>query len=162
SEQTTEVFDGLGRVSQTQLTSDPDCPSGDKTDTTYDALGHVFSVSNPYCTTSDSTYGLTTYAYDVLGRTTQVTHPDNSTILMTYIGRATQVQDEGNGTRRVTRVSQVDGLGRLASVCEVTSATQLGSGGTPAACGQDISATGFLTTYGYDTLDNLTSVSQSG
>ena len=40
------VFDGLGRVSQTQLTSDPQ--GIDYVDTTYDALGRVATVSNPY------------------------------------------------------------------------------------------------------------------
>jgi YD repeat-containing protein len=71
------------------------------------------------------------------------------------------VQDEGNGgTAPVQRISQVDGLGRLTSVCEVTSATQLGSGGTPAACQQDINLTGFLTTYSYDVLGNLLTVNQ--
>jgi len=81
---------------------------------------------------------------------------------MSYSGRASEVQDEGNGTSRVTRVYQSDGLGRLISVCEVTSATQLGNGGTPSSCGQDIAATGFLTSYGYDALGNLTSVTQNG
>jgi YD repeat-containing protein len=170
---TTTVLDGLGRTSQTQLNSDPDCSTADKTDTTYDGLGRVYTVSNPYCSTTDPTYGLTTYVYDALGRATQVTHPDNSTILTTYTGRATQVQDEGNGTQRVTRISQVDGLGRLASLCEVASGPFVGSGGTssssligstgtPAACGQDIAGTGFLTSYQYDILDNLLQVNQSG
>jgi RHS repeat-associated protein len=155
-----QVVDGLARTKQTQLTSDPDCLSNDKTDTTYDPLGRVLTVSNPYCTTSDSTYGLTTYAYDALGRVTQVTNPDGSTVLSTYTGRATQVQDEGNGTQRVQRISQSDALGRLASVCEVSSTTLLGNGGAPAACPQDIAATGFLTTYQYDTLGNLLQVNQ--
>ena len=73
------------------------------------------------------------------------------------------MQDEGNGTQRVQQISQVDGLGRLASVCEVTSTTlTVGVSGstTPAACGQDITGTGFLTTYAYDALDNLDSVTQ--
>jgi len=159
---TAAVFDGLGRMTQTQLNSDPDCSSGDKTDTTYDALGRVYTVSNPYCTTGDSTYGITTFNYDALGRTTQVTHPDNTTVLTTYTGRAKQVQDEGNGTQRVTRISQTDGLGRVKLVCEVSSVTLLGNGGTPSACGQDIPGTGFLTTYAYDVLHNLTSVSMTG
>ncbi len=50
---------------------------------------------------------------------------------------------------RVQRVSQVDGLGRLIRVCEVSSATLIGITGTPAPCGLDIPATGFLTTYQY-------------
>jgi RHS repeat-associated protein len=170
---TLTAFDGLGHTVRSVLTSDPDCSSGDRTDTTYDGLSRVYKVSNPYCTTGDKTYGLTTYTYDALGRTTQVTHPDNSTILTTYTGRTTQSQDEGNGTQRVTRISQIDGLGRLVSLCEVapgpfvgaggaSSSSLIGSAGTPVACGQDIAGTGFLTTYQYDALDNLLQVNQSG
>jgi len=159
---TKTLLDSYGRVVETQLTSDPDCSSGDKTDTSYDVFGRVQSVSNPYCTTSDPSYGITTYNYDALGRTTQVTNPDNSTVLTTHTGRATQVQDQGNGTQRVQRISQTDALGRLVSLCEVSSASLIGSGGTPGACGQDIAGTGFLTSYQYDALDNLTTVSMSG
>ena len=167
----TATTDGLGHVVKALLSTDPDCASGDRTDTTYDGLGRVFTVSNPYCTTSDPTYGLTTTTYDALGRPTQVTHSDGSTILTTYTGRATQVQDEGNGTQRVSRISQTDGLGRLASLCEVASgpfiagggssaSSLIGQNGSPAACGQDIAATGFLTTYQYSALDDLTQVNQ--
>ena len=69
-------------------------------------------------------------------------------------------EGNGNGGKRVERVSQIDGLGRVASVCEVTSSTQLGTGGTPGACGQDIAKTGFLTSYTYDVLGNVLSVAQ--
>src|SRR5690348_1559623 len=181
----TTVFDGLGRVTQTQL-SDSDCANGtDKVDTTYDGLGRVHTVSNPYCSTSDPTYGITTYTYDALGRTCTVAPPggtpqsncpsgaiagDEVTV---YTGRAVAAFDEGNGTQSVERISQSDALGRLLSVCEVapgpfvgsggtSSSSLIGSAGTPAACGQDISGTGFLTTYQYDTLDNLLQVNQSG
>lgn len=170
----TTVFDGLGRVSQTQLNSDPDCASGAKTDTTYDGLSRMYTVSNPYCTTSDSTYGKTTYTYDALGRTCVVAPPTGTPqsncpsgaiagdVVTVYGGRATEVFDEGNGTQSVARISQTDGLDRVVSVCEVTGTSLIGSGGTPGACGQDIAATGFLTTYQYDALDNLLQVNQSG
>jgi RHS repeat-associated protein len=169
----TTTTDGVGHVVKTLLTTDPDCASGDRTDTTYDGFGRVYTVSNPYCIAGESTSGLTTYAYDALGRTTQVTHPDNTIVVTTYTGRATQVQDEGNGTQRVTRISQSDGLGRLSSLCEVapgpfvgaggsSSSSLIGSAGSPVACGQDIAGTGFLTTYQYDTLNNLLQVNQTG
>jgi RHS repeat-associated protein len=157
---TLNAFDGLGHTVRSVLTSDPDCASGDRTDTTYYGTGKVYTVSNPYCTTGDSTYGLTTSVYDALGRTTEVEHPDGNTILTTYLGRATQVQDEGNGTQPVTRISQSDALGQLNSVCEVSSTTLVGQSAAPAACGQDIAATGFLTSYLYDGLSNLKQVNQ--
>jgi RHS repeat-associated protein len=159
---TLTAFDGMGHTVRSVLTSDPDCASGDRTDTVYDGLGRVHTVSNPYCTTGDLTYGLTTYAYDALGRNTQVTHPDSTTVLTTYAGRAIQVQDEGNGngTQRVTRISQINGLGQLASVCEVSNATLVGQSSAPAACGQDITGTGFATSYLYDGLSSLKQVTQ--
>ena len=162
---TLTAFDGLGHTVRSAITSDPDCASGDRTDTTYDGLGHVYTVSNPYCTTGDPTYGVTTYTYDALGRTTQVTNPDTSTILTTYKGRATEVQDEGNGTQPVTRVSQTDALGRLNSVCEVSNVSLIGQNPSPDMCSssQDLTVAGgmgFLTTYSYDVLGNLLGVSQ--
>lgn len=159
----TVVYDGLGRVSETQLNSDPDCSNGggDKVDRTYDADGRVYSVSNPYCVAGESTSGLTTYSYDGLNRVRSETHPDGTVVTTSYTGRATQVQDEGNGSYNVTRISQVDGLGRLTSVCELSSQSLSGQSGTPASCNLDITPDmGFLTTYGYDTLGNLTQVSQ--
>ena len=119
---TVSTMDGIGHVIKAQLTSDSttDCSSGiDTTATSYDGFGRVLTKSNAYCTTSDPTYGITTYAYDALGRATSVTNPDSTTLITTYSGAATSVQDEGNGIQRVTRISQTDGLGRLSSVCEV-------------------------------------------
>jgi RHS repeat-associated protein len=155
----TKAMDGVGHTVRTILATDPNGPVS--TDTTYDGFGRTHSVSNPYASTNDSTYGITTYSYDTLGRTLTVQNPDASTRTMSYTGRATLDSDEGNGTRRVQRISQVDGLGRVTSLCEVTSTTlPVGSNPTPTSCGLDISATGFLTTYSYDTLDNVLAVSQ--
>jgi RHS repeat-associated protein len=135
---TLTAFDGLGHTVRSVLTSDPDCSSGDRTGTTYDGLGHVYTVSNPYCTTSDPTYGLTTYAYDGLGRTVLVVPPDGTTsannIFTQYSGNCTTVLDQAGKARR----SCTDGLGRLVEVDEPTSA----AGGTP---GQ-----GSVTISGYD------------
>src|SRR5208282_2628072 len=140
----------------------------DQVDTCYDGLGRAKFRSYPYQgsgipSTRTCAGAGDSFAYDALNRATGITHSDASSILTSYTGRATSVSDEGNGTQRVQRISQVDGLGRTTSVCEVTSTT-LGVGisgsTTPAACGQDIAATGFLTTDAYDALDNLTSVTQ--
>ncbi|HEY1578784.1 MAG TPA: RHS repeat-associated core domain-containing protein [Terracidiphilus sp.] len=159
NEVTVAASDGIGHTVRTLLTSDPNGTV--YTDTSIDGMGRVRTVSTPYYTTSDQTYGITTYTYDALGRITLVQHPDGSSASTTYSGRATMTADEGNGTRSVQRIAQSDGLDRLKSVCEVTTATlPVGSSPTPTACGLDIGATGFVTTYSYDTLDNLISASQ--
>jgi YD repeat-containing protein len=151
-------FDGLGRPVKTQLND----PEGNiLTQTTFDAFDRAIAATNPFRSTQDTTYGVTKTQYDALGRVTTVTHPDGSSVLSTYVEPAVEVQDEGNGNSRVTRISQADGLGRLTSVCEVTGATQANQN-QPAACNQAIAATGFLTSYQYDALGNLTGVQQGG
>jgi YD repeat-containing protein len=90
--------DGLGRLTQTQLTSDPD--GTDYTGTGYDVLGRVCAVSNPtrvnpqpnspnvglLCAPgtnptsgSSPTDGYTYYSYDALSRKAIVTNPDGTT-----------------------------------------------------------------------------------
>src|SRR5207237_8670746 len=53
-----------------------------------------------------------------------------------------------------TTNNEYDGLGRLISVCEVSSQ----SGNAP--CGQAVGKNGFLTSYSYNTIGNLLSVTQ--
>jgi RHS repeat-associated protein len=166
------TLDGEARTTRSQLNSDPSCSGGTvNVDTTYDADERKSTVSNPYCSTNTGapTSGTTTYTYDGLSRVVQVTHPDGTTATNTYTGRAVLSADEGDGTRRVQRISQSDALGRLIYVCEVTGQIQQGSSNnTPSSCGLDVSGTGFLTTYGYDAsnsngpLESLTNVTQGG
>lgn len=164
----TTTYDGLNREVNTALTSDP--LGSTYSATAYNAIGEVYQVYNPTrCnppTTNcgSATWGVTTYAYDALGRVTSVTNPDSSSRTNVYYERATKSTDEGtgNGSTQVQRIFQVDGLGRTTSVCEVTSQTQSGITPTPTACQQDLGATGFLTSYSYDALGNLLAVSQGG
>ncbi|HEV2223872.1 MAG TPA: RHS repeat-associated core domain-containing protein [Candidatus Acidoferrales bacterium] len=134
------ITDGIGLPIETELTSDPQ--GTDFTATTYDGLGRAYTVTNPYRSTSDPTYGVTTYTYDALGRTTSVVKPDgsSSTVATTYSGNCTTVTDEAGKNRE----SCTDGLGRMTSVIE-------NPGGL-----------GYTTNYTYDTLDDLTAVSQGG
>ena len=162
---TTHILDGMGRDIETENTSDP--AGTDYVLTTYDGEGRVLTRTNSYRSTSDPTYGIRSYTYDPLGRVTSLTDPDGAIVNTTYNGRATEVQDEGNGSFRVTRISQINGLGELAAVCEVTgqsvTPTLMGNDKTPVDCGLDIDNSnleGFLTTYQYDTSGNLLSVQQ--
>jgi len=132
---TTSYEDALGRVTQAQLTSDPQGTI--YTDTTYDGLGRKRSVSNPYRSKGEPTYGVTTYAYDALGRKGSQTQPDGSQLTWIYNGTLTTSIDEaGHSWQRTS-----DALGRLARVVE--------PGGA---------ATG----YSYSGLDNLLGVNQPG
>ena len=145
----TNAFDGVGRVSQNQLAD----PQGTiYTDTTYDADGRKASVSNPYRTKSDPTYGVTSYVYDGIGRTCVLVPPDGTAVsgstcpasqpsndvFTTYAGNQTTVTDQ----QGIKRQSQTDGLGRLTNVWESPSGVN------------------YQTTYNYDGLDDLVSVVQ--
>ena len=149
----TNVFDGLGRITQTQLSD----PQGTVfTDTTYDAVGRVHSVSNPYRSGTDPTSspGLTVYGYDALDRKTSETYPDSSVLTTAYCGPSTLVTDPAGKWRR----SRTDGLGRLVEVDE------------PNAVGATVAATGcpgtgepiWLTSYSFDAVGNMTNVVQNG
>jgi len=128
---TTTTMDGMGHAVKTQLTSDPDGTT--TTDTTYDGLNRVKTKSNPYRTTSDPTYGLTTNSYDALGRIKTVSQPDNSSITTTYSGNCTTVVDETGKSR----TSCTNGLGKLTKVNEAPTTLN------------------YETDYQYDALGNL-------
>ena len=158
----TKTYDGLGRVIQT-ATAVPttQCSGGTLfTQTTYDSMSRVYSVSNPYCSTSDPTYGLTYFEYDGLGRKIQTTLPDGAVSTIAYAGNATETTDPPNGTTSVQHIQQSNGLGFLTSVCEVGLAPQ--STGGPQDCKLNIAGSGSLTTYAYDPLGNMLSVNQHG
>jgi RHS repeat-associated protein len=132
------ILDGMGQVIETELTSDP--TGTDYTVTTYNGEGLVNTVTNPYRSPSDLTYGTTGYLYDALNRTTQVTKADNSTVKTVYSGNTTTVTDEASKTRE----SFEDGLGRMEEVIE-----------SPASLN-------WATNYSHDALNDLTQVVQGG
>ncbi len=131
----TASVDGMCHVVGTTIT---DSQGNDYTATTYDGLGRVRTATNPYRSTGDSSYGVTTYSYDALGRTTSVAYPGSSTATTSYSGLTMTTTDAAGKVRVLTS----DDLGRLASVVE------------------DPSGLGYSTSYTYDDLDNLVGVSQ--
>jgi RHS repeat-associated protein len=137
----TAKFDGLGRSIQTQHLT----PSGTAlADTTYNTVGHVATVSNPYYQgsnhSSDPTYGVTQTLYDALGRATTTTRQDGSIATVAYAGNCTTATDEAGKQRKACS----DALGRLTNVWE------------------DPSGVDYETDYQYDTLGNLLRVDQKG
>jgi YD repeat-containing protein len=154
------VTDPYGHPIQSQLSSDP--YGTVYADTAYDGFGNMASTSNPYRSKSDSTYGVTNYSYDSLGRKTSQTNPDNTKMYWCYnnvfstagqtncraqlgsiSGEWVDSADErGNDWQRTTDV-----FGNLKSVFEPN-----GSGATPS----------MESDYQYNALGNLLSVSQTG
>ena len=138
----TVILDGLGRTATTIS------PNGASTVTTFNSMGYVQSVSNPYITTSDPTYGITSYLYDGLGRKSYQCQADNSSSSATcvptnsyqswtYSGNSVTFTDEaGHSWQRTS-----DALGRLTNMVEPTGAS---------------------THYSYNALDDLTTVNQTG
>ncbi len=145
NETSTMVFDGLGRLSQTQLNSD--APSTTYTLTTYDALGRKSQVYNPTrcspITTNcgETTWGYITMNYDPLSRVASVVEQDGSTVSTSYAAfPCITGTDETSKARKWC----VDGLGRMTGVWE------------------DPAGLNYETDYQYDALGNLTYVNQKG
>jgi RHS repeat-associated protein len=134
------IMDGVGHTIQTQLQTDPG--GTDYAATTYDGLGRVWTVSNPYRSTSDSTYGLTTTTYDPLGRTISVAHPEGSTTSTSYSASGNTYCSTVSDPASKQRTLCSDALGRLLNVTEA--------------------GLNYSTSYTYNGLDDLLTVTQGG
>jgi RHS repeat-associated protein len=156
-----DQFDGLfHQISKSALNAQN---TWNRTDTCLDGDARTLKSIYPYQAASGTSAETCSnpgdsFVYDAFGRVEKQTHSDGTFVSTTYTGRATDVKDEGNGIRSTERINQVDALGRLASVCEVTSSAQ--NGVSPAPCALDYGGTGFLTSYTYDPLGNLKQVTQ--
>jgi RHS repeat-associated protein len=138
----TQSLNAIGRVQKVQ-----DNSASTTVDITFDKLGRIASVSNPYYPTPDPSNGVTSYSYDALNRlqsTSAITHPDSNTVGITYAPNSsntsycTTLTDEASKVRTTC----ADPLGRTVSVTE------------------DPSGLNYQTTYTYDPLNNLTGVTQ--
>jgi RHS repeat-associated protein len=152
------VLDGLGRVSQTELTSDPGGPV--YVNKAYDGLGRVASVTNPF-RSADPSHGTTSYTYDALSRKTLQTQPDTNVLQWCYNGIASNGQTNCLSNKSGVNLSDVwvdfsdedghhwqrsyDSGGRLTGVMEPLSTN----------------VPGIETDYTYDALDDLLNVTQN-
>jgi len=117
-----QVFDGLGRVIQTQAEFNGAITS--VVDQRYNAAGQVVlqsvpysrtgSVNGPWYVSPSPTAAKTTTQYDALGRPTQVIATDSSVSRFDYYGRQTAARDAKNNLK----ISVVDAYGQLTAVRE--------------------------------------------
>ncbi|MGQ0762587.1 MAG: PA14 domain-containing protein, partial [Acidobacteriota bacterium] len=128
------VYDGLGRTTDTRQYESVSAHITVRQ--TYDALGRGYQTSNPFRAGESIVW--TTTAYDPLSRIITVTTPDNAVVATSYWGNTVTVTDQAGKQRK----SQTDGLGRLVHVYE------------------DPNGLNYITSYAYDSLDNLTNVYQ--
>lgn len=134
------LYDGFGREVETNEYESS--TSYIATTKTYDALGRVAAAQNPSrIAQNDGLNYTTTYQYDALGRTTSITTADGAVAATSYAGiYRTETDQAGHA-----RVSQTDGLGRMTAVWE-------DPGSSPHL--------NYETSYSYDALGDLTSVTQ--
>jgi RHS repeat-associated protein len=137
--------DGLGREGRVAVASGETLYYDETLDICYDGVGRISFQGYPFQDngwSADRSCSIAgdTFAYDGLSRNTKVTHTDGSAISTSYLGNSATVTDEQSKTRE----GFVDGLGRLEEVIE------------------NPSGLNFVTTYGYDALNDLTSVTEDG
>ncbi len=139
------VFDGFDRpISSWQAEDGLHSSTANFTirvNTIYDGLGRVKQASNPYRPLQGETDIYTTTTFDLAGRVLTVTTPDSAVVTTGYSGNSVTVTDQDGKSRQ----SMTDGLGRLIQIYEDP------NGPNPL---------NYLTSYSYDVLDSLTTVSQ--
>ena len=161
-QETLTTVDGWGRPQLAQNRQSPSSSNFDTVQLMYDENSRVQWALRPFVANAGQASGgglpATGYTYDTLGRVTQVVDWANLTVTYGYNLNDTEVTVSGqpSGENPKSRQFEYDGLGRLSSACEVSSAT--GSGN----CSQQTGAVGYFTSYTYDALGNLVGVSQSG
>ena len=106
--------------------------------TQYDALGRAYKTSNPFRPWQSETELWTTSAFDALGRVLTITTPDSAVVTSSYTGNSVTVTDQAGKARK----SVTDALGRLITVYEAPTGVN------------------YETSYAYDVLDNLVTVTQ--
>jgi RHS repeat-associated protein len=153
--------DSLGRPHLVQVKQSPSSSTYDSTETDYDSDGYTHRMTLPYAGTAGQTNTsgpwVKVLTRDALGRPTGTTNSGGLAATIAYTQndtyRTLAPAPASENTKR--RQYEYDALGRLTSVCEVTSLTGSGS------CAQTSAQTGYWTKYTYDTNNNLTGATQN-
>ncbi|HWW76383.1 MAG TPA: hypothetical protein VNZ44_13385, partial [Pyrinomonadaceae bacterium] len=159
-------LNGTGKVKREESLAGPEASTWgasalDVVETKYDKFLRVWKQSRPYRAGAESSDNVATTTYDGLGRVLSVEAPDHSLTQFFYDDRDPQhprpdaaSSSPGETTLVVDawgreRWGRTDAQGRLVEVVEPSPD---GAGG--------VTTGGLVTTYGYDTLGNLTDVFQ--
>lgn len=151
------TIDGFGRPILSQTLQGPNLSTYDTVETDYNNVGLVQRTTMPFSAAAGGTSLTapdTTQTYDALGRVLMTQDKDGGKVSFTYTNN--DVLQQVSGTQTFRKQFEYDGLGRLTSVCEI-STTLPGVG----SCGQSVSQTGYLTKYTYDALGHLLTVTQN-
>jgi RHS repeat-associated protein len=151
------TVDGFGRPILHQKAQAPGASTYDTTETDYNVVGLANRSTMPFSAsaggTNSSAPGVLV-TYDALDRT--VTTTDNDGGITKYQYTNNDVLQTVSGSQNFKKQFEYDGLGRLTSVCEIS--TVLPGVGT---CGQSTQQSGYWTKYTYDALGHLLIVTQN-
>jgi RHS repeat-associated protein len=156
SEQLTTVG-GFGQVLYSQQREGPSSTNYDSTQVLYDSFLRAYQSTMPCVATAGQgcpSAAKTTSAFDALGRVLQTTDGGGG-----YVSRTPNQNDVKQavgpapaGENLKQRQMEYDALGRLTSVCELTSLTGYGN------CAQTTNYNGYFTTYVYAVTTTNTTV----
>src|SRR6185437_14870423 len=120
--------------------------------TSFDGLGRPY-LSQTRQGPGDSLFDSVQTLYDAEGRASQVSAP--------YVAAANAAAPAGENAKK--RQVETDGLGRIASVCEVVTDTTSGAMPGSGTCAQQRSLKGYWTiyTYAHTSAGSVTSISQN-
>ncbi len=153
------TMDGFGRPIFAQRKQGPTSTNYDTAETDYNSLGQPYRSTMLYTaaaspSSSNTTAPAQTLTYDALGRVLTVTGADDGMVSYTYTNN--DVLHTVSGTQTFQKQLEYDGLGRLTSVCEISSTLPLAG-----ACRQSNAQNGLWTKYTYDALGHLLTVTQN-
>jgi len=154
------TVDGFGRLTFSQRLQGPGSTSYDTGETDYDNLGRPYRSTMPYSaaaspSSSNTSAPATVTTYDALGRPLTMTDADGGVVSYTYTDN--DVLQTVSGTQVFQKQFEYDGLGRLTSVCEISSSLP----GTGVCAQTTTQPVGYWTKYTYDALGHLLTVTQN-
>lgn len=153
------IYDGLGRT--TQARQYETATQYILTEKKYDALGRAWASSNPYRPASGESPVWTQTTYDALGRVSSLTAPDGSKSYTLYDGARVLATDPA-WTQQLSRMDALGRLVEVWEVRkpDETTGTEPVSFPVPQDLNIPKVSAGYKSSYGYDPLGNLTAVTQ--